>query len=100
MDRPVRGNYPSGAHLVARAFASPHLDAHVPNTSETSFRGVYTEHFPFVWRCLRGLGVAEAALDDVAQEVFLIVHRRLAEFRGDASLRTWLYAIVRNVAID
>src|SRR6185295_10917161 len=62
------------------------------------FHRVYSEHFPFVWRCLRGLGVREAALDDAAQEVFVIVHRRLAEFRGDAALRTWLYAIVRNVA--
>ena len=64
----------------------------------TGFEAIYSEHFAFVWRCLRGLGVAEAVLDDAAQDVFVIVHRRLAEFRGDSTLRTWLYGIVRNVA--
>lgn len=64
----------------------------------TGFEAIYSEHFAFVWRCLRGLGVAESALDDAAQDVFVIVHRRLSEFRGDSTLRTWLYGIVRNVA--
>ena len=64
----------------------------------TGFEAIYSEHFAFVWRCLRGLGVAEAVLDDAAQDVFVIVHRRLAEFRGDSTMRTWLYGIVRNVA--
>jgi RNA polymerase sigma-70 factor (ECF subfamily) len=62
------------------------------------FEALYAEQFGFVWRCLRGLGVHEAMLDDAAQEVFLVVHRRLSEFRGESSVRTWLYAIVRNVA--
>jgi RNA polymerase sigma-70 factor (ECF subfamily) len=65
-----------------------------------AFSVVYAEHFGFVWRCLRALGVRESALDDAAQEVFVIVHRRLPEFRGDANLRTWLYGIVRNVAAN
>jgi RNA polymerase sigma-70 factor (ECF subfamily) len=64
------------------------------------FVAIYRAYFAFVWRCLRALGVAQAALDDAAQEVFVVVHRRLPEFRGDASLRTWLYAIVRNVAAN
>jgi RNA polymerase sigma-70 factor (ECF subfamily) len=62
------------------------------------FDAVYAEFFPFVWRCLRGLGVPESGLDDAAQDVFVIVHRKLADFRGGSSLRTWLYGIVRNVA--
>lgn len=62
------------------------------------FDAVYTEHFPFVWRCLRGLGVPEDALDDTAQEVFVVVHRRFADFEGRSSVRTWLYGILRNVA--
>jgi len=69
-------------------------------TAEGGFAAVYREYFPFVWRCLRALGVADASLDDAAQEVFVVVHRRLAEFRGESSLRTWLYAIVRNVAAN
>jgi RNA polymerase sigma-70 factor (ECF subfamily) len=63
-----------------------------------SFEEIYAEYFPFVWRCLRGLGVRREALEDVAQEVFLAVHRRLPTFEGSSTLRTWLYGIVRNVA--
>lgn len=65
-----------------------------------SFQDLYVEHFGFVWRCLRGLGVAQGALDDAAQDVFVIVHRRLPEFRGESSARTWLYGILRNVAAN
>jgi RNA polymerase sigma-70 factor (ECF subfamily) len=62
------------------------------------FDAIYAELFPFVWRCLRGLGVPEPLLDDAAQDVFVVVHRRLPEFAGRSSVRTWLYGIVRNVA--
>jgi len=69
-----------------------------PESEGLDFDAIYSEYFPFVWRCLRGHGVAEAALDDAAQEVFVVVHRRLASFRGESAVRTWLYGIVRNVA--
>jgi RNA polymerase sigma-70 factor (ECF subfamily) len=65
-----------------------------------SFEGVYAEYVGFVWRCLRTLGVPEASIDDAAQDVFVVVHRRLEDFRGESSLRTWLYGIVRNVAAN
>ena len=71
-----------------------------PQFSQSEFRALYDAYFPFAWRCLRGLGVKEAHLDDAAQEVFVIVHRRLPEFRGDSSVRTWVYAIVRGVAAN
>jgi RNA polymerase sigma-70 factor (ECF subfamily) len=48
---------------------------------------------------LRMLGnVAEA--QDVAQEAFLRAHRGLAEFRGDAKLSTWLYAITSRLCLN
>jgi RNA polymerase sigma-70 factor, ECF subfamily len=61
---------------------------------------VYDAYFSFVWRCLSGLGVSESALDDATQDVFVVVHRKLSSFRGESSLRTWLYGIVRNVAAN
>lgn len=60
---------------------------------------VYREHAAFVWRLLRWLGVEEASRDDVFHEVFLIVHRRLADYDGRASLSTWLFGITRNVVL-
>lgn len=65
-----------------------------------SFSEIYAEHFEFVWRCLRGLGVPSVGLDDAAQDVFVAVHRQLPGFRGEASVRTWLYAITRHIAAN
>jgi RNA polymerase sigma-70 factor (ECF subfamily) len=59
---------------------------------------VYDEHVDYVHRCLRGLGLSDAALDDGIQDVFLVVHDKLARFDGKAQLRTWLYAIAVRVA--
>jgi RNA polymerase sigma-70 factor, ECF subfamily len=38
--------------------------------------------------------------DDLAQEVFLKVHRGLPYFRGEARLSTWIYRIVANVCVQ
>ncbi|MEM9070226.1 MAG: sigma-70 family RNA polymerase sigma factor [Myxococcota bacterium] len=65
-----------------------------------SFSKVYEDHFDFVWRTARRLGIPDAALDDVAQEVFIVVHRKLPEFEGRSSVKTWLYAIARRVVSD
>lgn len=62
------------------------------------FEDLYKEHFAFVWRNVRRLGVPEALVDDAVQEVFLVIHRRLAEFEGRSSLRTWIFGIVARVA--
>src|SRR5215510_14509994 len=37
--------------------------------------------------------------EDLAQEIYLAVWRALPSFRGDASVRTWLYRIAHNVAL-
>jgi RNA polymerase sigma-70 factor (ECF subfamily) len=59
---------------------------------------VYDAHVERVWRTLRALGVDAARIDDAVQDVFLVVHRRLAEFEARSSLSTWLYGIARRVA--
>src|SRR4051794_16597314 len=82
--------------MAAVASAAP---AVVPGWSQT-FEEVYEEHFSFVWRAARRLGAPAAAVDDVVQEVFLVVHRRLPEFAGRSSLKTWLFAIVLRVVRD
>ena len=63
-----------------------------------SVADVYDRHAPFVFRVLRGLGVGDDRIDDAVQDVFIVVHRRLAEFEARSSLTTWLYAIARRVA--
>ena len=68
-----------------------------PVTELPAFDEVYGEHFPFVWRSVRRLGVNPSAVDDVVQEIFLVVHRRLAEFEARATMKTWLFGIVLRV---
>jgi RNA polymerase sigma-70 factor (ECF subfamily) len=63
-----------------------------------SFDEVYEAHFAFVWRVLRTFGVPDTALEDAAQDVFVVVHRRLPEFEGRAAVTTWLFAISRRIA--
>jgi RNA polymerase sigma-70 factor (ECF subfamily) len=75
-------------------------DTRPPVERVGSFDDLYNSHFPFIWRCLRGLGVPPGALDDAAQDVFLIVHRQLPGFRGESSAQTWLYGIARHVAAN
>jgi len=61
------------------------------------FRQVFAEHAAYVLGLLRRLGVAEADLDDVAQEVFVVVHRGLPSFEGRSRLKTWVVGICLRV---
>jgi len=66
-----------------------------------SFRALYEGHVDFVWRNLRRLGVHESDVDDRTQEVFVVAHRRFAQFedRGHGP-RAWLFQILLRVASD
>lgn len=66
--------------------------------SPPAFREVFDRHGRYVWRTLRRLGVREADAKDMCQEVFMVVHRRLPEFDGSSSIRTWVYGITVRVA--
>ncbi len=61
------------------------------------FERVFTEEAAYVGRTLRYLGVHDAHVEDLAQEVFLVVHRRLSEFDG-GSLRAWVRQICVHTA--
>lgn len=89
-DRPGPGHSPGTMETAPPATAP----------GATDFDAVYREHFPFVWRNLRRLGVAEAYVEDAAQEVWVVVHRRLKDFEGRSSMRTWLFGIAMRTASD
>jgi RNA polymerase sigma-70 factor (ECF subfamily) len=59
--------------------------------------GIYERHFDFVWRNARRMGVREEDLDDAVQDVFVVVHRRIAEFEQRSSVETWLFSILLRV---
>jgi RNA polymerase sigma-70 factor (ECF subfamily) len=79
------------AEVLATVPAAP------PPEVPASFAEIYDGYFAFVWRSARRLGAPALTVDDVVQETFVIAHRRLAEFEGRSSLKTWLFGIVLNV---
>lgn len=74
------------------------LPASTPALDERArLSAIYREHFEFVWRSLRRLGAPEHALEDATQDVFLVAARRIDEFEGRSSIRTWLFGIAMRV---
>jgi len=69
-------------------------------TDLPDFPTIYDRYFAFVWRLAANSRVPHSHLDDVVQETFLVIHRRLPSFEGRSSLRTWIAAITRNTAAE
>ena len=64
------------------------------------FRWVFEQYGRYVWRLLRRMGVPEADVPDVAQEVFMIVRRKLDHVHSAASIRGFVYGIAVREASD
>ena len=62
--------------------------------SSVDFRAIYERWFDEVSRWVRAMGGPEADREDLVQDVFLVVHRRLPYFDGE-NLPGWLYQIAR-----
>jgi RNA polymerase sigma-70 factor (ECF subfamily) len=103
-DRPSRGHLLEVPPLFASTAAAPQPAmttlASVPTLDGWTFERVYDECFDFVWRTVRRLGIIDAGVDDVVQDVFLVVHRRLGDFEGRSSIKSWLFAITVNAVRD
>ena len=56
------------------------------------FRSLFEAEFLYVCRALRQLGVRECDLEDVAQELFITIHRHLPEYDPRRPLRPWLFS--------
>ena len=103
--------------IYADRGAAPHLrlvpadseppDSEPPDTYEAEaeteapalrFEDLYQRYFDDVYRSLALLGVPVATREDAAQDVFVVVHRRLGDFEGRSTPRTWILGIARRVA--
>src|SRR5450432_1784105 len=65
----------------------------------TAWRTLYDRHFSDVERLVASLGILDAEADDVCQEIFVIIYKNLARFRGEARLSTWIYRLATREAI-
>jgi RNA polymerase sigma-70 factor (ECF subfamily) len=83
-----------GARLT-RVYPPPDVDQiRQPYDIEQLFR----DHAVAVSRWAAQFGGPSIDVEDAVQEVFIVAHRRLAEFRGDAKVSTWLFRITQRVA--
>src|SRR5258706_10231318 len=64
-----------------------------------AWRTLYDRHFPDVERLVASLGITDSEADDICQEIFVIIYRKLARFRGEARLSTWIYRVATREAI-
>lgn len=82
----------SSGETIASCSASGSDDIPDPD-----FETVYESMVEYVWNAVCRMGVSRSDADDVVQEVFVIVYRRLGEFEGRAHLKTWVFKIMVHV---
>lgn len=92
---------PRDERVVQLVASSPLLVSGLADASESTLSAsdVYEQHADFVWRTLQHLGVRSADLEDLGQEVFVTVHRKLGSFDGRSKLTTWLFGICLNLVL-
>jgi RNA polymerase sigma-70 factor, ECF subfamily len=84
---------------AADAWQEPRAAATPEPPVAPGFEDVYRTYFEDVRRWVRALGGPDGDRDDLVQDVFVIVHRRLRDFDGE-NLAGWLYQITRHRVRD
>ena len=81
----------------ASAEAEADLVARCRQGDEGAFRELVERHKDLVYGMIARSSVDRSRVEDLAQEVFLKIHRGLPYFRGEAKLTTWIFRIVLNL---
>lgn len=93
----------SSSRSHSRALAGPRPTDEADERERHEHPGLallYRRHADTVATWARRLGGPDLDVEDVVHEVFLVVQRRLPEWRGDAKITTWLYEITFRVVRD
>ncbi|WP_216827767.1 RNA polymerase sigma factor [Alkalihalobacterium elongatum] len=61
---------------------------------------IYRDHYNDVYKFLVAFTNTRNESEDLTQEVFIRLFKSLPKFKGDSQLKTWIFSIARNVAID
>ena len=99
----LAGGEISGAPQAARAASASSGEADVLTLAQAgdhhAFAQLYALHKRRIYSlCLRMVGNAAEA-EDLTQEAFLQLHRKIATFRGDSAFSTWLHRMAINVVL-
>jgi RNA polymerase sigma-70 factor (ECF subfamily) len=100
MKGPTRLHFPAPVAAGGRDLGDGDVRDATDLADASDVRTIYRAHARFVWLSLQRLGVQPSDLDDVAQDVFVIVHRRLDTFDRTSRITTWLFGICLRVAAN
>lgn len=67
---------------------------------EKAFEVLMERYFPRIYRLASHVLGGSAAAEDIAQEVFIRAYKGRLQFRGEASLYSWLYRITVNLSLN
>ena len=67
---------------------------------EAAFQALIDRYKDLVFALIARTVQNRSRAEDLAQDVFLRIHRGLPYFRGEARLSTWIYRIVANVCLQ
>jgi RNA polymerase sigma-70 factor (ECF subfamily) len=88
-----------GLREGGKAEAEREVVARAQGGDEKAFEELFRKHYRRVYSlCLR-MTYNPAEAEDLCQESFLHVFRKLGTFRGDAAFSTWLHRLVVNVVL-
>lgn len=65
-----------------------------------AFEELYRQHAPRIYGMACRMTGSASDGEDLLQEVFLLVHRKLGSFKGESSLGTWIYRLATNCCLD
>ena len=65
-----------------------------------AFETIYNQHAARIYTLACRMAGSPHDGEDLLQEIFLQAHRKLASFKGDSSLGTWLYRLALNHCLD
>ena len=82
------------------AFDERELVARCQRGDESAFAELVDQYKNLVYAMIYRMAADRTQVEDLAQDVFLKVHRGLPYFRGEARLATWIYRIVANVCVQ
>jgi RNA polymerase sigma-70 factor (ECF subfamily) len=100
--RPAPGQPGSGLRPSGQPFVSsldPEILARAQAGDHQAFAQIYALNKRRIYSlCLRMVGNVAAA-EDLTQEAFLQLHRKISTFRGDSAFSTWLHRLAINVVL-
>ncbi|MGH1365720.1 MAG: RNA polymerase sigma factor [Calditrichia bacterium] len=70
------------------------------DTMFVDLRVLFDQHYPTVYHIAYQMTQSVQEAEDIAQDVFLKLHKKLAFFRNEAAITTWVYRITMNKTLD